>query len=301
MLKTFERSHLAAFSEHDKQGATLALESGKVLYLPGHVCSLSSDDQDALWSPKLLDGKHKNVSFSYETKRLGGISKELSHPLTAQLQIIMEHFANFAKQSVVEILPWYETALQWGRTSYRPAEIEGRVYSKRKDDTRLHVDSFPATPVHGRRILRVFCNINPQGAPRVWRLGEPFPKVLDRFANRIPVYNSLKAKLLHLVHVTKTQRSAYDHYQLNLHDAMKLDDDYQVEVRRQQIDFAAQSTWVVFTDQVSHAALKGQFLLEQTFYLPVEAMLDPQLSPLKHWEKMRPNCFRKNLSEVSLV
>ena len=33
----------------------------------------------------------------------------------------------------------------------------------RKDDTRLHVDSFPATPSGGRRILRVFSNVNPDG------------------------------------------------------------------------------------------------------------------------------------------
>src|SRR5262249_30381234 len=148
-----------------------------------------------------------------------------------------------------------------------------------------HIDSFPATPVNGRRILRVFSNINPYHEPRVWHLGEPFQQVLTRFAADIPNYNCVHAKLLHLIKATKTLRSAYDHYQLTLHDKMKLCDDYQRTVNKQRIDFPAHSTWIVYTDQVSHAALSGQFLLEQTFYLPVSAMANPALSPLRLWER----------------
>jgi len=40
-------------------------------------------------------------------------------------------------------------------------------------------------------------------------------------------------------------------------------------------------TWIVFTDRVMHAALAGQFLLEQTFYLPVAAMRDASRAPLR--------------------
>jgi hypothetical protein len=60
---------------------------------------------------------------------------------------------------------------------------------------------------------------------------------------------------------------------------MKLDDKYQEQVSKTRFDFPAQSSWIVFTDQVSHAALSGQYLLEQTFYLPVEHMNEPALSP----------------------
>jgi len=72
---------------------------------------------------------------------------------------------------------------------------------------------------------------------------------------------------------------------LHLHDRMKLDKTYQQTLAKQRVDFPPQSTWLVFTDQVSHAALSGQYLLEQTFYLPVEAMDNPTLSPLRQWEK----------------
>jgi hypothetical protein len=117
------------------------------------------------------------------------------------------------------------------------------------------------------------------GEPRVWHVGEPFFDVLTKFSADIPAYNAIKAKLLKLIKATKTLRSPYDHYMLHLHDRMKLDDHYQQTLPKHRIDFPAQSSWVVFTDHVSHAALSGQFLLEQTFYLPVNGMLNAELSP----------------------
>ena len=50
------------------------------------------------------------------------------------------------------------------------------------------MDSFSRpSPTHGERILRVFCNVNPSGKPRVWKVGEPFEKVAERFlAGRRP-------------------------------------------------------------------------------------------------------------------
>ena len=61
------------------------------------------------------------------------------------------------------LLPGYAAALQRARTSFRPAEIAGRAYSPRHDDRLLHVDAFPTRPMAGRRILRVFSNVAPDG------------------------------------------------------------------------------------------------------------------------------------------
>jgi len=73
---------------------------------------------------------------------------------------------------------------------------------------------------------------------------------------------------------------------LGLHDHGKLDDEYQATAPRERVDFPAGSTWVCFTDQVLHAALGGQFLLEQTFFLPVAGMGDAQRSPLRVLERL---------------
>lgn len=260
------------------------IEKGKVLFFPEYTFT---DVDPSLLSETILDGSRKNISYDASRKTLSAYKKEMVG-LDAKLIQMMEGYADFAYQLIEQTLPSYIPHLQWGRTSFRPAQINGRASSKRKDDTRLHVDSFSASPVHGLRILRVFCNINPHNEPRVWNIGEPFPKVLARFAPKIAPYSKIKAHFLKLVKTTKTLRSAYDHYMLHLHDTMKLDDAYQAEVEKIQVDFPAQSTWIVFTDHVSHAALSGQHLLEQTFYLPADKMANPNHSPLDQWRAIRP-------------
>ena len=202
---------------------------------------------------------------------------------------MMHRFAEHAKQLIETLFPGYENHLIWGRTSYRPAAVENRPQSKRKDDRKLHVDAFVATPVKGLRILRIFSNINPHQEYRVWNTGETFDRVLNRFNPHLKPYHPTLAKLMKHLKMTKSLRTAYDHYMLQLHDQIKLNDEYQAQVIKQEIQFPSGSTWIVFTDQVSHAALSGQYLLEQTFYLPVHAMQNPEYSPLTQLQNAQPH------------
>jgi 3-deoxy-D-manno-octulosonic acid hydroxylase-like protein len=166
-------------------------------------------------------------------------------------------------------------------------EIAGRTTTWRQDDTRLHIDSFPATPVQGRRILRVFTNVNPEGRVRSWKVGEPFERLAERFASQLRIPLPFTGEMLRLLRITKSRRSAYDALMLQLHDRMKADLTYQSQSPQTTVDFPAGSTWVVFTDRVSHAATAGQYQLEQTFLLPVEAMVRPELSPLRILERIK--------------
>ena len=81
-------------------------------------------------------------------------------------------------------------------------------------------------------------------------------------------------------------RSAYDEMMLGLHDAGKLSVDYQNSALRTDVAFPPDTSWLCFTDKVLHAALGGQFVLEQTFHLPLEAMADPARSPLRTLERI---------------
>lgn len=278
-LYTIKGLNLDSFSDLNTEEALLALESGQVIFLPDLAFPLLPTESN-MYEDLTLDGKHKNISYNIQKKTLGGLSKKSSVSENALLEQFMYRFTQFSKELVHRLLPHYQENLEWGRTSYRPIEIKGRKSSKRKDDTRLHVDSFPATPVNGKRILRIFSNINPYNEPRVWLLGEPFETVVDKFIDSLPAYNPFYAKVLNAVKATKSLRTSYDHYMLHLHDAMKLDDKYQQTVKKDQIDFPAQSTWIVFTDHVSHAALSGRHLLEQTFYLPTSKMKYMEKSPM---------------------
>jgi hypothetical protein len=261
---------------------TILLEAGEVLFLP-HLPFPIRPDESVLLSPA-VGAAAKNISFDPRTRRLGGATVDAAN--VARLQELLARFSSLAADLVHQLFPPYRGRIEMGRASFRPVEIAGRASSWRRDDTRLHVDSFPATPVQGRRILRVFTNVNPRGQPRTWRLGEDFESVARRFANQLRLPWPGSAGLLRLLRVTKSRRSPYDALMLQLHDRMKADTDYQVAASQIQFAFPSASTWLAFTDQVSHAAMAGQYQLEQTFVLPIAAMLDERRSPLRILERL---------------
>jgi hypothetical protein len=81
-------------------------------------------------------------------------------------------------------------------------------------------------------------------------------------------------------------RSDYDHLMLGLHDRAKYDLSYQRDCAQQIVRFAPGTTWLCFSDQVMHAAVSGQYMLEQTIHLPVSALYDPSSSPLAILERL---------------
>ena len=263
--------------------ATRALEAGDVVLLPELGFAVESGEA-SFFTPAILDNS-KNASLDPASGRLGGTTAKGRDAET--LRRFIQRFSESAAALVNRVLPRYRDHLTRGRASFRPAEIAGRATTWRKDDTRLHVDSFPATPSGGRRILRVFSNVNPEGRARGWRIGDEFETVARRFAPELRLPLPGTGHLLSLLRVTKTRRSPYDALMLQLHDRMKADEEFQTRSPQTAIDFPAGSTWIAFTDQVSHAATAGQYQLEQTFLVPVQTMLDEQRSPLRILERLK--------------
>ncbi|MGE5337435.1 MAG: Kdo hydroxylase family protein [Gemmatimonadota bacterium] len=260
-----------------------ALEQGAVLRLALPFELAASEAR--LLREGVLSGKRKNASYDPRSGQVKGAADDPA--LRDALLSACARYHRLTRDLAVRLFPPYRDALADGRTSFRPAEVSGRVpKSPRKDDSRLHVDAFPATPVQGRRMLRFFSNVNPEGATRHWQVGEPFPQVAQRFLPRVPAYSPLVARALAALRVTKSVRSAYDHCMLHIHDDMKCDADYQRSAVHEDVHFAAGETWIVFTDQVSHAALAGRFMFEQTYYLPVAAQRFPDRSPLRVLERL---------------
>ena len=263
--------------------AIQSLENGFVLYMPSLRFHLNDNELPFL-SPDIVDPKSKNISYDIRKDRLAGTL--CSEKEAAELKAMIKRYALTSRQFLEKLIPHYTSSLVQGKTSFRPVEICGRKSSSyRKDDTLLHVDSFPSNPTKGQRILRVFTNINHQGKPRVWRLGEPFENVVEKMLPRVssPIWGV--ASFLKLVGITKDYRTPYDHYMLQIHDTMKGDKNYQKTVSQCEVQFPPGSTWIVFTDQVSHAAMSGQHVLEQTFHLPVEGIKNVSTNPLRVLEK----------------
>jgi hypothetical protein len=107
-----------------------------------------------------------------------------------------------------------------------------------------------------------------------------------RFLPKVPEYSPWRARLLAWLGITKRRRSAYDHIMLHLHDGAKADLTYQKISPQREINFAPGSTWICYSDQVMHAAMAGQFMMEQTIHVPLEAMAHPDQSPLAILERL---------------
>lgn len=257
-----------------------ALEDGKVLYCPQLRFALA-DSELRFLDPAVLGDKAKSLAFDPRS----GVLKHAREG-HADIAAMMRRYSESARTLVCSLFPRYAAMLQTGRTSFRPVGITGRATSVRKDDTLLHVDAFPTSPVGDRRILRVFSNVNPDGEARHWHLGEPFIDVANRFYPKLRRPLPGVAHLLKYAGLTREFRTHYDQAMLGIHDAMKSATQYQQTVPYKDFSFPPGSTWIVYTDTVSHAALSGQHLFEQTFYLPVAAMADESKAPLRILESL---------------
>ncbi len=281
-LLTLPRTDWTTTASNDVNAAAqAALESGSLLFFP--ALSFRVDpNASRLFSSSIASAK--NVSFDPVSGRLGGAA--IAGDDAELMRNLFQQFSDQACDLLTVLLPGYGARLERARASFRPVEIAGRHTSWRQDDTRLHIDSFPATPAHGKRILRVFTNVNPYGKARVWRVGEDFEAVAARFADRLRRPLPGSAAIRRLLHLTKTRRTVYDAFMLQLHDLMKADDGFQRGSPQAQLEFPCGSTWVAFTDAVSHAALAGQYQFEHTFLVPVAAMDRPERSPLRILERL---------------
>ena len=260
-----------------------ALEAGRVLLL-AQLPFPTTPDETFLLSPAIMGTERKNISFDPMSGSVSNTS--LAGAQADSLRVMLRRFGDKAERLVRDLLPHYAAALERARTSFRPAEIAGREYSARHDDRLLHVDAFPSRPMCGRRILRLFCNVAPDGASRAWRVGEPFTDFARQFLPRVGRATPGSAWFLERIGITKGHRSEYDRIMLRLHDGAKRDAAYQSGAPRADLAFPAGATWLCFTDQVLHAALSGHCALEQTFHLPVGAMACPERSPLHVLERL---------------
>jgi len=273
------------------------LERGAVLCFERLAFRLAPDESRFL-DPRWGDGRAKNISLRWPSGEMRGAAGDPQ--ALAALRSMIGRYADQSEALALRLFPHYRGHLRRGNTSLRTLDVAGRRTSWRKDDTRLHVDAFPSNPMQGTRLLRVFCNVNPSGRARHWRVGEPFEAHAARYLPAIARPWPGSAWLLHRLGVTKRPRTEYDHLMLQLHDRAKADAAFQSSSPQRDVQFAPGTTWVVFSDQVLHAAMGGQHMLEQTFYLDVERQQNPQNSPLGTLERLLGRSLRANRGSNSL-
>ena len=189
---------------------------GEVLFLPDLSFAVEPRE-GVLFTPSIL-GSAKNASFDPATGRLGGTNATgADADALACVDAPVQRMPRRRWSSA--LLPAYRGRIVRGRASFRPAEIAGRPTSWRKDDTRLHVDSFPgdADPA-----AAASCACSRTSTPTAGRARGGWAATSKRWraASRRSCGCRCRAAAIccALLRVTKTPRSAYDALMLQLHD-----------------------------------------------------------------------------------
>ncbi len=269
------------------------LEGGKILFFPKLPYEFPSDEREFLLSREWNELRlHKNVSYRPAGDALRGFSGD--HGTETHLHHILRNYSAHVIEFLRDVLRPYAGKWQLDFASFRPFEEQGRDLSLHKRNDLLHVDAFPSRPTRGARILRVFTNLHPT-KPRVWQaigdfgwLAEKYAggAGLGRFAAKNGALRRSVSRWAAVLGLKALSRTPYDRFMLRFHDYLKENDDFQSNAPKVPLEFPPLATWMVFTDGVAHAAMSGQYAMEQTLLIPPEALVAPESAPYRILERL---------------
>lgn len=264
----------------------IRLERDELIVLDQSPFALPEGDDRAFLMGQQIGRGHKNISFAPLTSRVSGhrTIPHLTHNQGEErLAELLGDFTTRATMWLTRQLPGYARHWQLDRASLRPEEEATRRLRHSARNDLLHIDAFPNRPSLGRRLLRLYVNIDPD-EPRVWATSETFPKLLARYTtrHRLPTLNVKEwcRPQLGLRNVFRPGTSAYDLQMQRMHHYLKQDDDFQERAAKRLWHLPPCSVWVLFADSLSHAVLRGRCALECSLFVPVEALSDGTESPL---------------------
>ena len=123
-----------------REDAVSALESGRVLYVPGLAFPIEEDER-AFLADGYLDLGSKNVSYDPITGDVRGLRASAGGEADrVALGRMLARYAEFTRDLCAGLLGDYAGRLTTARTSFRPVEVEGRrARTVGSDDTLLHL------------------------------------------------------------------------------------------------------------------------------------------------------------------
>jgi hypothetical protein len=269
------------------------LERGQILQFREPPFAFPTVDQEFLRNQEWAELRmHKNVSYRPGEDVLRGVAGDAN--TVERVHSIMRNYSARVIEFVGDFLSPYKEKWNLDFASFRPLEEEGRDLPLHKRNDLLHVDAFPSRPTQGGRILRVFTNLNTT-RPRVWNTTENFETLAHKYAKPAGLQQiaeddsfltrtvqNLGAKL----GITAAARTPYDMFMLRFHDYLKENEEFQKTCPKVKLEFPPLATWLVYTDGVAHAAMSGQYALEQTFLVSPKALVRPEQAPYRILEKI---------------
>jgi hypothetical protein len=276
------------------QSAEERLERGELVFLAQSPFSLPQGDDLAFLHQQRLGGRFsKNITFNPHTGELTGFARQ-SGEQVERLRRLLADFSRAVTVWLGEAMPRYRGGIEPDRASFRTEEEATRRLRRNARNDLLHIDAFPGRPARGRRILRVFANIN-ACEPRVWATSGPLPWVLERFGDKVKRssvgwLHRLGAGMLGLFHRDHERSTASDLFMLRLHDYLKRNLEFQQRGPRRLWRFPPGSAWLAMTDGCAHAELRGRFALEHSFFIAPQVLALPELAPERLLAASRLSC-----------
>jgi hypothetical protein len=262
------------------------LERGELLYYPTAPFPLpQGSEREFLLLQRLASPGHKNISYDPATGRVNGFVR--SDPSQQErLRGILADFSREVTAWLAGALPRYAAGWTPDRATFRSEEEATRRLRLTARNDLLHIDAFPNRPSHGRRLLRVYANINPH-EPRIWMTSEPFASLLARYGAAVGLphrrgdgwLGQLRDGVVRLLQPGRPRRSAYDAFMLRFHNFLKRHDGFQERAPRKLWTFPPGSAWVLMADGCTHAVLRGRYALEHSYFVPPACLALPDESP----------------------
>lgn len=275
-----------------------ALETNHIVYFPKCPIRLpSAETLQYLRTVLPARLKLKNVSYHPEADRVTGLKAEPD--IAARLKLILKDHLADVTEFLHRHLDYLTADWTIGTCSCRPIQERGRNLKPHESNELVHLDAGAYGATDGDRILRFFVNFN-EHEDRVWASKGPVQDIVSRFGReaglldaqgRLAVgvtkaatdhaFSGLVRGLSRLNPLARVlDSSPYDRAMRRLHNYMKDSPEFQQDQRSyQEIRFPPGSSWMVFTDSVSHASLSGQFALVTTIIVRRQRMRHPQYSP----------------------
>lgn len=297
MLETIDQQRLASLGADDVSDA---LERGSIVFFPKSPVPLPAAEDLAFLRqelPQLL--KLKNVSYHPEAGKVRGLDSddaELNQRVNRILKSVSDDIAAFLSDKAPRLTDNWTV----GTCSFRPIQERGRDLSAHASNELVHIDAGAYGATNGDRILRFFINVNPD-EDRVWVSKGGFSELLQAHGERARLsYGSADKNYLNkgvldhawsgfvrtlsgmgLPTVKVLDSSPFDREMRKFHNYMKDTPAFQQDMQgHEEYRFPPFSSWMVFTDTVSHACLSGQHAFVHTSIVRLENCRLQELAPI---------------------
>ena len=271
------------------------LEQGEIVYFPTCPFDLPKpSDMQILLDQQVAGSAGSHIVFD---PQISEVHHETcaDRASSALLADILAAHCREANAWLAGLLPRYAAAWQIGSTTLRPEEEATRRlrFSQRED--LLHVDPFPEGASRNRRLLRLFVNLNPS-EPRVWATSDGLARLLERFGEDagLPLLEhsswawQVRQSMLGLLDARcRGRKLRCDEFMLRFHGYLKGNDHFQEKGPKRFWHFAPGSAWLVMTDGLSHAVLRGRHALEMSLFIDPATLACPGLEPSRVIEAYR--------------